>query len=197
MGNPDDGDEHDHPNQPHYWERKHYKIQRTIALGGMAGLCVLILQWCQMRDTLRTDQRAWLTVTNAELLKSPAVNEKPLVKINVSNSGRTPALQAKVLGVVYLAAEEPGSVNFGDVSKYPTAVIGPSANISVTVDRPPLGQAEELALRANENGIYAHGEIRYFDIFGRQHHTGFCFMIKQKDFLERAMTACETGNYAD
>jgi hypothetical protein len=183
------------------WKRKHHNVQRIIAWGGLAGLCILILQWCQMRDSLHTDQRAWVTVATAILLKEKAVDEKPEVEIKVFNSGKTPALEVKILGSVYLAADEPGSVNFGDVSKYPSAVIGPAAPpTSIILERPPLGELEVLALSSNANNLYAHGEIRYVDIFGKHHTTGFCFCLRQKDVKAAGpvvMNACETGNWAN
>lgn len=184
------------------WQRKHYQVQKWIAIGGGLGLIVLIMQWCQMRTALQTDQRAWVTVSSAKLLKPLAVSEEPLVEITIANSGKSPARNVKILGVVAPAAETPdkGSVDFGDARNYPSAVLGPGAPpIPVTVTRPPLGETEELAIRSNANALYVWGEIRYADIFDRNQTTGFCFSIRQKDIKPEGgsvMTACETGNWA-
>jgi hypothetical protein len=124
------------------------------------------------------------------------------VEITVANSGKSPARDVKILGVVGPAAETPGveSVNFGAVRNYPSAVLAPGAPpILVIVTRPPLGESEELAIRSNANALYTWGEIRYVDIFNRNQTTGFCFSIRQKDIKPEGgsvMTACETGNYA-
>ena len=164
----------------------------------VAAIVAAIFYFCQLQIA-RLDQRAWVTVTIATLEKPVATSEKPLVKVNILNSDKTPALNVKVLGVVYLAADEPGSVSFGDTAKYPAAVIGPTATMNVTLDRPPLGEDEVQAVQTNRNGIYAHGEITYLDIFGAKHHTGFCFSIREKDFNEipMVMTACERLNWAN
>lgn len=184
------------------WPRKHHNVQVLIAIGGLLGLAILILQWWQMREALHADQRAWVTVGTATLLKERTVNEKPEVEIKVFNSGKTPALEVKILGAVYLSAEEPGSVGYPkDTSKYSSAVIGPAAPpTSVILERPPLGELEVLAFSSGANGIYAHGEIRYVDIFGKHHTTGFCFCLRQKDVKAAGpviMTACETLNWAN
>jgi hypothetical protein len=204
MAKPNERKQSDSQQKPD-WPRKHHNVQMLIAIGGLAGLGILILQWCQMRDTLRLDQRAWATVASAELVKRTAPNEKPQVAIKIVNSGKTAALEVKVLGAVYLAAQEPGSVGYPkDTSRYPSAVIGPGSNpIYVTLERPPLGPDEDLAIRDNSNGVYAHGEIRYVDIFGKRHTTGFCFSVHQKDMNDPEqisnfdMTACETLNWAN
>jgi hypothetical protein len=168
------------------------------AIIGVLTLGVIAFQAHLLQEANRA-ARAWVTVTIATLAKPVAVNEKPLVKIDVLNSGKTPALNVKVLGVVSIAANEAGSVNFGDTSTYPTAVIGPTSSITVTLDRPPLGQDEIQAIESGRNGLYAHGLVVYFDIFGRKRRTEFCFSIREKDMhnTPTVLTACEQGNTAD
>src|ERR1051325_1376386 len=75
----------------------------------------------------RLDQRAWVTIRTAKLIKLPALDEIPIVVLQLFNSGKTPALKLHTSSLVYVG-------NHADLT---------------TRDRHPLGQQTEGLIGPN------------------------------------------------
>src|SRR5712692_7195299 len=56
----------------------------------------------QIERNAHLDQRAWVTVEIAKILKAPALDETPTVTLHIKNSGKTPARKFRVTGSVYI-----------------------------------------------------------------------------------------------
>src|SRR5205814_2703993 len=113
-------------NKSEDWQRKHYRVQRLIAIGGVLGLVVLSLQWCEMRkstdaateaakaakdgielarENIRQDLRAWVLVSAASL-NAPIQENHPLVTTLICNNfGKTPAFDVSVSYWTAISAE--------------------------------------------------------------------------------------------
>src|ERR1700730_13876810 len=109
MANPDNNEQSGHHDKPD-WQREHYNVQRLIAIGGLLGLVVLSLQWCEMRKstdaatkaaiaardgitraeaTAHLDQRAWVSTVQTPISGRPQVGSKFSIRIPVKNNGKT------------------------------------------------------------------------------------------------------------
>ena len=134
-------------------------------------------------DMFRLDQRAWVTVRTAKMADRQ-------IQIAYVNSGNTPALGLKAMGVSFVAAQLPSDpeLNVGFIEEVfdrtesktdPSAsVLGPDvANTAIIPISPKIPSDALPRLVASEGlALYAAGYIEYHDAFGEPHLTTYCFV---------------------
>lgn len=150
------------------------------------------------RENSRVDQRPWVTVAVAALLRPLAIGEKPIVGIDCHNSGRTPALDGQIIGRLLIKDELTGAdlaevpVTHGDVSKM---VFGPDGNGNGVCEAAnPLTNTQLDSIQKGEMTLFLIGKILYADVFEEKHETSFCFFIKGRSLDRGVLGAYRTGN---
>jgi hypothetical protein len=157
-------------------------------------------------DQFHLDQRAWvgpIDVDPAPFLEGTEhvylkTGEKPRFSFEISNSGKTPALQltTRLATQVYKSSER----FLPDFNKPTTpstvAVLFPGAKLRVETSESHGVVAPEhvSALTSGDFVFYVYGEILYDDVFGAHHKTTFCTFV-QKSLTK--LTSCSTYNHSD
>jgi hypothetical protein len=151
-------------------------------------------------ETSRRDQRAWVTVSVANLSKPLAIGERPIVVLRMINSGKTPALDTAVAGTV-VSRKEVSQVEFAQDATgamQSRMVVGPSTAVSVLLDSSePVTRQEQIdAVARGPWTLYASGFITYRDVFRVEHRTRFCFKLDAEGIKQGGlvMAACDRGN---
>lgn len=183
------------------WQRRHHNVQLIIAIGGMCGIVLLIMQWWQMRAALQTDQRAWLGPVGFAVVLEVG---KPIeVTSNFTNTGKTPALNVFVQSVTQLTMKDQGpdftrldkeandNQDASRMTVYPGG--GPYAGIG-KAKWGPVTEAHIQQLKSGELRIFHFGRIHYDDIFGRSHWSTFCTLYEP---VNNQLTYWREGNGAD
>ena len=127
------------------------------------------------------DERAWLGLSNMQLTDFTPTEIK--MKVDVANSGKTPALSVLEGHTVNSARTkieqaEPQMLVFG-VTSGPTVPPQGKYELRITVDpsyaEPILDDYE--AIKDGKRFLYVIGELRYKDIYGRDGLTEFCLLL--------------------
>lgn len=159
--------------------KKH--LERATLFVAVAAVLFAALQWYEMRQTLRTDQRAWVSVVGPP--NFPLEGAFIPASIQIANTGKTPAkdIVGDVIATVLKKGEEP-SFDFSKGHPHNaihTGAIFPNGPFNVTVPVVRYGpQTSETIVPTPElrqeitNGesfIVFFGKINYVDIFGTSH----------------------------
>ena len=177
-----------------------WKILQTLALvSGIAYAIVTYLQWRDINENFKIDERAWIALTKIMLTHMQAPD--PInVSISIVNSGRTPALGISEKCILHAAeglisidryAENPVEKAGGPVSSF---TLFPSVRMELPV---ATGYTDALGIESVNNGktvLYAFCTIEYSDIFKAIHHTRFCGRYLPD---AKAFGACNSYNFAD
>lgn len=138
-------------------------------------------------DTMRKDQRAWLTITNDDNkpTMTNTLNAIPASTVVLSNTGKTPA--TNIVGNVYVEIVQNGSApnfeaHFMHTLHYSGLVLPNSPQGVFSYRRKahseegdPLKQDETSALADGSAWVAVYGEFSYDDVFKGSHWTKFCF----------------------
>lgn len=125
----------------------------------------------------RNDERAWLGITRMEVRSlQPGRIE---VNIPLQNSGKTAAVDVRTRSFVHLSDAPVDVPAFAASSHEPfksrMTILPNITNANITIARPrPITEADITAIKNGGKFMYAFGEIRYKDVFEREHHTFFC-----------------------
>jgi hypothetical protein len=151
------------------------------------------------KESARLDQRAWVTITQSILYKPLAVGEVPKINMTLTNSGKTPALKVRIVGVAYVGDSPVSSSNIGHTGAIKEALIGPGGTISTEREAvEPIRDDDVIqAIKDDTVRLYAMGYISYFDVFNQPHKTNFCIFISGKWLEKSIMVNCDSGNAAD
>lgn len=157
------------------------------------------------KETARIDQRAWITIKGAILQQPLKVNEAPVIRTVITNSGRTPALEVGVFSGVFL--QETGqeiSASLNHIERTVSAaatdgsrgVVTPNFDFqSIRDDAVPINAAQIEGIVAGSITLYIAGFVEYTDVFKEIHRTRFAFRISGQGQLDkRDMVICNTGN---
>lgn len=138
------------------------------------------------QNQMRVDQRAWVGVTDISI-KNPIVAGQKFVWMGqIENSGKSPALNTKILFYSHTALRgEPSSFIYpnipSDPEEYGTTVIEPSSKFHIggyeRPDDPVLTEVQVRALQDGTTRMYIYGKIRYQDIFRVWHRTHVCAWV--------------------
>ena len=154
----------------------------------------------QIERNTHLDQRAWVTVRGAILTKQLATGEKVVVKLEIINSGKTPALETETAGVVSERPDTPRVDPTLPATVSSRGVVGPGVVVTTEFEsKVPITKDDIDWIQMGLNYIYVNGLIIYNDVFGQKHRTEFCFKISQKELQTQPflMTDCDVGNTAD
>jgi hypothetical protein len=159
----------------------------------------------QTKESMRLDQRAWVTVRIAKVIKPPAMDEIPAVTLHIVNSGKTPALKHRAAAAIYINdTTDLTSQTKTPMGKDSNAVVGPNGEVDVPFDmrRPIVDEIVIQQMKEERSYLYIAGVIFYEDVFERPHRTNFCFRINGAKLFEqgenaRFMWSADIGNTAD
>ncbi len=139
----------------------------------------------QARDALnasieasRNDQRAWVGITRIEI-RSLQPGQKIEINTPLQNSGKTAAVDVRTRSFVHIS-DTPVNITAFVASRHDPfqarMTIFPNIqDANITIVSPfPYSEAEIAAIKNGRKLMYAFGEIKYRDVFGRLHHTFFC-----------------------
>lgn len=155
-------------------------------------------------EASQMDERAWLGVSEFEVLQyDPDDSRKPFrMRLGLRNSGKTPALQIKVLGMfqVYNSkVDGPTSDDwnvFEGFFKKETArfVAAPGADraLIATDANTDIVTKNYAGIRDHTAFMYYFGEISYVDIESRSHSTRFCLWLAEPE--NKQLIHCHDGN---
>ncbi|MBI1750034.1 MAG: hypothetical protein HY234_13460 [Acidobacteria bacterium] len=132
----------------------------------------------QTYESMRLVERAWVGPADLSFIKEPASGEKVMVKITLSNTGRTPAQELSVFAVAELRYRElPKTLALGDLGEIISKVlVVPNA---AAFGNRETGAIKKEDFRSFEEGtwprIYVYGYARYKTVFpGIDGETQFC-----------------------
>jgi hypothetical protein len=146
----------------------------------------------QSSASFQDDQRAWVGIGDA-MVTEFEVGKPIKVEIQISNSGKTPALFVEratvrqLSNAPMLTVNTPRDVN---ATKFePATSIPPQGHYMIRVQFPDsVGM-----IKSKIQMFYIFGEVRYQDVFKRSHSTQFCVYIADPD-NPRQMSYCPMHN---
>jgi hypothetical protein len=189
-----------------------------LFFAGVGGIIIAFFTLGAMRDASKKQLRAYVVqemgsivnvadpIPAAGLVPTEARITHPLwgpvARVQIKNTGQTPALQVEHWGNICLR-------EYPLISGLPALPVGkPSRSIlgagivstkSLTYG-PPLTSQQIADLRAGTVAIYIYGEIKYKDIFRKSHFTRYRLMhhaIGGVIGISTDLTFTEEGNEAD
>lgn len=131
-------------------------------------------QWREMQVTRELENRAWL-MTKGASMSTLTIGQPMSFAITFRNSGRSPAIDARVNLVVEVRDSDTGTSERYQHKALAGAVIGPreEGNTFKHSDF-ALDQKTYDLLSSRKKILYIEGTIEYKDIFEVQHQTTFC-----------------------
>jgi len=151
--------------------------------------------------SMRLDQRAWIGVKATSIT---AVEGQPFsVKVEVTNTGKTPALNAHgltnaeeiVVGVGKLTSEATWANSVEAGVTWSRATVYPGGTVFGSVKDSGVLTRDGIALvTKGTHRIYVRVVYDYDDIFGRPHKLRYCGVLS-RDLT--TLEQCDSGNYAD
>jgi hypothetical protein len=155
-----------------------WKLAAEIT-GFIAGIILLAINICQLYEVHQTriiDERAWVTpyITDNNLIIF--TNGQVEVRIDVKNSGRTPAI---LTGFGIKAFEDTNDFPTIDKVNKISMIASPNADNIRLFSGIPTKEIQDLI---SKNSFYIYGVITYQDIFKQDHWTEFCWSVVGGDF---------------
>jgi hypothetical protein len=151
-------------------------------------------------------QRAWITVKiNAAIMLGPSpppnpfILEKPFdIRISFRNTGRTPALNVKLVFKREGFVQKEGKFGMPNFSYKPDEYIVegnliPEAEVYGDTITKPLKEDDIKQVTSNQVRIFVHGRVEYDDVFGFHHWQSFCSFLLPTG----AMAVCPENNDID
>lgn len=174
-------------------------------------------QWQTARDTLKLSTRAYVIGTDAKLFIPTKTGQaslsrlvpvyaeaednlvegvRPLVEIQLTNTGNSPALRLRTGGTLTLRPTPPNTV----IELIPPALVPVGSmlgndrtqSMNIRTER-PLTAADVEHLKGGMV-LVAIGLAEYDDVFGQHHVTNFCFYYQTS---EPTMRSCSANNGMD
>lgn len=168
-------------------------LERLGIAAGILYAAVTLIQWRDLRHNFKVDQRAWIGITRIDASLDP---DKPTnLLVHVSNSGKTPALNARSNHFVECIPNG-SSPQFGESERNATArsdQVPGSERILTHVNICYNPKRVRDVLDGNL-ALYVYGTIWYEDIFGDTHKTTFCNFY---DRIISQMNGCPWHNTSD
>ena len=150
---------------------------------------IYYLQLDATQQTMRLDERAWVSVTSAKLTRPYSVDSKGMVLVSLANTGKTPALHMKVEKAAFSDKEDA-------VDLVPTASAETVAPPNSTQNTIPL--AIHLGI-PGDTKLFIKFVLTYRDVLQKPsdppHMTTFCGFYPPDDAAEDRTTlmACLHG----
>jgi hypothetical protein len=159
-------------------------LESIAVIVGIAVLFVYGGQLSVMQQTLRAEQRAWLSAKGPE--SSPTITDGQPIKtlVHVVNTGRTPAKNVSIETVVDIIRNNEDPISSRALSHHhaTTGVIWPNDPIDIPAEllegngftKKLVTPEMHAALTAGQAYIVIYGKVEYTDIFNVSHRTRFC-----------------------
>jgi hypothetical protein len=129
------------------------------------------------KNSSQLDRRAWLTVTGISVIPTQLPSTLlPPVQIAITNSGKTPAINAICIAESHALdglpdTPRPKLTNSRDFNL--PAILAPG------FDSFKCAPEQETAPLTPTKRLFFFGTVTYADIENRQHWTDFCFVLKR------------------
>lgn len=153
-------------------------------------------------NSMRIDQRAWLSIANVTPYPSvPTVDQPFNVVINFKNTGKTPALSVDIVAVGQAVLNESDrELSYERFHKIKNQYIPANGGgpIIVSPINSPNGKprpvtAEIMNLLQKDNlTLFVHGHVDYKDVFGGAHWLNFC--MKMAPPFNSGFVLCDDHN---
>ena len=211
---------------PHDWLALVISVATLILLG--VTVYFARLQWIEMRDaTLATkkaataaetaanvasqalkesgnqfkiDERPYLIKEYIRLAAKPAMNEKLYGEVLWKNTGKTPALRARIQLKIDVLDKEPNTplewLNNAKKQKARNEIGSTLGRSSFLSGDNPLGPVDYGKIKTKKSHVYIFGAISYADIFGGTHETFVCARYDPDSVNELYLWPCE-GEHAN
>jgi hypothetical protein len=148
-------------------------------------------------DEMRRDRRPWITAKDARVTLMEV--DKPIQgEMTLTNSGRSPALEVRVLGTIYVTNNlvedipEMDPIADGDITD---GIVGPNMEIHLAVHTKVSVNAQELQLAKQPNTrFYFYGNLMYRDSSQSKllHRSQFCYYIQPG---QNGVAGCSNKRY--
>jgi len=153
-------------------------------------------------DNLRLDERPWVLPSRFELSAEPEPDKPFTIKVNIQNTGKTPAVDLIPQSRLFSWNEEPPPTDFAEpkdkiISKGIIPPGGGGGN-SFTTDPLILDAIKVGAYKGKSNRIYIHAYLNYKDGLSgsKLHWTRLCAYHTFGDKLDE-FVYCKAGNEID
>ena len=169
-------------NVPNYQRRDW--VDRTMAISTAVlslftlGMAVVIFR--QLRAT-QLSERAWVTGSPEfnNFTRAPASNEYIVYPVSYTNVGKSPArlMQAGVsLKMIESLSNLPKRPAYlpSELAELNQVLLVPGDSFALTAPPIQMTEAQYWDMRNSRVVLWAHGFVKYRDIFGRKHETVFC-----------------------
>ncbi len=160
----------------------------------------------------RGDQRAWVVIKDVKLGEEPQVGKTPQITIEISNGGKTPALNLNVRAAGYIGRiVGSGPVTVEEVFPAPIPIEISSnpasgsdmlgSNITAAFSykgaRSKLTSEAIEAYQSGEACYFVSGRVDYQDVFKRWHWIKFSVRIAPEDRETLRFSISPVGNSSD
>ena len=153
-------------------------------------------------ESLKTAERAYLFVDSmkwqnwkSNFTLSTFNDFKTVVSIDIINAGRTPAIlidvtaSVNIKGIDYPTKED---VRRKTRIDFPSGIIIKSGEFEQVTSSGTISPSEITEDDFKKSTIICYGFIRYNDIFGDEHETGFCYKFVPTQSHERFRISLDT-----
>jgi len=141
----------------------------------------------------RLEQRPWVYGVHFELSAEPEKDKDVWITGYLSNSGKTPALEARTATQVFWWHAEPPESNFDLLKVDIRNMIPPGNVVSEESEHERMNERQIAAYQANRSKLYFRMKVYYRDIFQQWHWTTVCMVHTYKQPLN-SFTLCDHGN---
>ena len=160
---------------------------------------VTYLQWRDLRDNFRLDQRAWVMAPHFRLSGEVERGVGFTIAVAMINTGKGPALRVTPKSKLYVWQGEPPNDPIRAEEPAVIQVILSPGVTGMQFETAPMTIADQATVESYNSGrskIYIRGEIDYEDIFRLPHRTTLCALHTHGEPLD-AFTLCGHGNEID
>jgi len=126
-----------------------------------------------IRDQMRSEQRAWVGLTNISM-RALTADQPVWITANTVNSGKTLALHAQRTNAIVLATKEPASFPMKGKWKALDLFTPNLIYRDIFKGTERLNQAQIDAINSGELLVFMYGTLKYDDIVGTPHSTDYC-----------------------
>jgi hypothetical protein len=146
--------------------------------------------------TFHLDQRPWIMGARFELSPEPEAGKPFTVRIYLTNTGKTTAINVTPQSRIMSWHEEPPLATFPPLAKDVSRGILAPGTTQFNFQTLPLtlDDAQLIGYKFGTYKIYVHARISYTDIFEKHHWTSICVY---HGFNKDEWAFCSEGNDAD
>jgi hypothetical protein len=144
----------------------------------------------------RLDLRAWVATVSARS-PPPSSKEKLVIQVLIKNTGKTFARDVTISQCMQLVPNEnePKFEREEGMNVVKGMLLMPNGDYTMTLDVKDQWSEEWIdSFKSGKWGICVFGIITYYDIFGIDHWTKFCYMLDPRNWL---WSIHHIGNDAD